>query len=364
MTDDGVDIDTSGLESYLSAELAETVVDISLLHEALNYSLAVSTADCRRAYVLRTPNMLRETDSFIDLRREYEVLERLQDTAVAAPEPVLFRADDSPIGNPFLLMTHLDGESIPLGTRPPERFQHPEARQRLAIDLIDTLADIHTVDTGRFTDLCDRTTPYEQVVTDIERLDDATEVTGHDPPGLQEVGEWLRDNAPSDPVVTLSHGDFRPGNVLFTGAERPAISGVVDWETAFLGDPRVELGYLLLRWRDDGDPTPDVDEIAARCSDAEAIADLRETTEYGLAPFTSAPGTPSRRELIDRYEERTGISVENERFYLALGAFMLAAVWADIHRHALEAGESSSKKPYVEYMSMLAGSIVRGEFGH
>jgi aminoglycoside phosphotransferase (APT) family kinase protein len=362
MTDDEIPFETARLETYLSEELGEDVTDVSLLHEALNTSLLVSTAGAGEAYVLRAPDMLRDTGSFLDLREEYEMLERLQETAVDAPEPVLFCADKSLIGTRFLVMTHLDGEAVPPGNRLPERFRHPTGRRRVGLALIDALADIHSADRDQFADICEHTTPHEQVVSDIERLDRATAVTGHEPPELWTVADWLREHTPADPQRTLSHGDFRPGNVLFAGGERPELAGVLDWETAFLGDPRVELGYLLLRWRDAGDPTPSVDDIADRCSDEAAIRELREANEHGLAPFTSAPGSPDRRELIDRYEAKTGITVEHERFHVALGAFTLAAVWADIHRHQLDAGEPSSKAPWVEYMAMLADSIVSGAF--
>jgi aminoglycoside phosphotransferase (APT) family kinase protein len=362
MADGEIPVDSSRLETYLSAELDADIVDVSVLHEALNTSLLVSTAGPRGPYVLRTPEMLRDTESFLGVREEYEVLARLQETAVDAPEPVLCCADESPVGARFLVMTHLEGEAVPLGNRLPERFRHPTGRRQVGLTLVDALADIHSVESDRFADICERTTPREQVVADIDRLDEATAVTGHDPPALWGVANWLREHAPTDPLVTLSHGDFRPGNVLFAGAEQPTLTGVLDWETAFLGDPRVELGYLLLRWRDAGDPTPQVDEIAARWSDEETIRELRAANEHGLAPFTSAPGSPDRGELVDRYERLTGIEFEHGRFYTALGAFMLAAVWADIHRHQVAAGASSSKAPWVEYMAMLADSIVSGEF--
>jgi aminoglycoside phosphotransferase (APT) family kinase protein len=94
----------------------------------------------------------------------------------------------------------------------------------------------------------------------------------------------------------------------------------------------------------------------------EAIADLQEATERGLAPFTDRPGSPSRRELVARYEDETGKTFENERFYRAFAAFALATVWEDLDRHRVEAGVEPSRKPHVDYMSLLATTIVEGEF--
>jgi len=299
---------------------------------------------------------------FNDLRREYGVLQRLRETPIPAPTPVLFCEDESVVGDRFFVVTYLDGATVPLGSDLPERFQNPRSRERVAELLIWTLADVHTLDLEPFEDVCERQTPLDQVAHATARLDEATRVTGRDFSRLRSVGEWLRENEPSDTETTLVHGDYRPGNVLFAGTDRPEITGVLDWETAMLGDPLTELGYLLLRWRDEGDPTPSLDEIEARYANDDAIRELRVTNESGLAPFTAKPGSPSRRALVAHYEERTGITFEDERFYRAHAAFVLATVWADLHRYRVEVGQESDFAPLVDYMSLLAGSIVNGEF--
>jgi aminoglycoside phosphotransferase (APT) family kinase protein len=227
---------------------------------------------------------------------------------------------------------------------------------------VDALAELHSVDPAPFEVVCDRLTPREEVERSLDQLDRATSVTGHEVPTLRSVGDWLLENAPPAPDEALVHGDFRPGNVLFADDPEPAITGILDWETAMLGDPLTELGYLLLRWRDEGDPRPSVDDLEARYSDEAAIEDLRETNAAGLAPFTAKPGSPSRRELVDRYERRTGTTFEHERFHRAKAAFGFAVVWEDLHRYTVEAGEESDWEPYVDYMARFADSIASGEF--
>ncbi len=362
MTEAGTDIDTAELETFLSSELDVGGVETEVVHDGLNLSIVISTPEDESAYVLRRPNKLRHTESFNELRQEYSVLQLLGETAVPAPEPVLICEDNPDIDDPFLVMTYLDGETIPLGSAPPERFRNTAARDRIATVLTDTLAEIHTVDAEQFADVCERQTTEAQVERVIDQLGNATRVTGHDPPALWDVADWLRDNVPSDTETALVHGDYRPSNVLFGGTDRPEITGVLDWETAFLGDPLTELGYLLLRWRDDGDPTPSLAGIRDRCSNEDVIQDLNETNDRGLAPFTNEPGSPSRRDLIARYEDETGMPFENERFYRAFAAFTLATVWEDLHRHQIEAGAESDWEPYVDYMALIADSIASGEF--
>ena len=362
MTETEAGVDAVALESYLAAELGVDSVRTEVLHEGLNLTIGISTPNAERAYVLRRPNESQGADYSNEPDSEYEVLRRLRDAPISTPEPVLYCDDGSIVGDSFFVATHLDGEAVPLGSALPERFRNPESRRRVAEQLVAALADVHSVDAGSFPGVCERLPPREQVARDVERLDAVVGATGRELPRLRAVGEWLRRNVPSNPETTLVHGDFRPGNVLFAGDDRPELTGVLDWETTFLGDPLTELGYLLLRWRDEGDPTPSLDALEARYSNEEAIEHLRGVNEKGLAPFTAEPGSPTRRELVARYEDLTGRSFENERFYRAHAAFGLATVWADLHRRRIETGAESDWEPHVEYVAMVAESIVDGEF--
>jgi aminoglycoside phosphotransferase (APT) family kinase protein len=356
--------DTPALRSYLSAALGEQVTDFEVLADGLNLNVAVSTADGENGYVLRVPRKLRETTYMLPVEAEYRVMEGLVGTAVPAPDPVLFCAGESVLGDSFFLMERLDGEPVPLGSDLPHQFRNPQARARFGEGVVDTLAAVHTADPAPFADACETWTAREQVEDAVERIDEAAAATGHEVPSLRRAGEWLLANAPTDNEVRLVHGDFRPGNLLFVGDEMPTVAGVLDWEAALLGDPLTELAYLLLRWRDDGDPTPSLEGIRDRhgedCPDA--LAELERRNESGLAPYTNAPGSPTRREVVDRYEHTTGLSFEHEDFYRAHAAVTLGSVWADLHRRAVEAGESSDWLPHIEYVGLLAERIVDSEF--
>ena len=359
MTDSRTDVNLAGLRRVLAERLDAGVTDAVVEADGLNRIVDVSTADGR--YVVRRPNMLRGTYYMNDLRAEYEVLEALADTPVPAPRPVLFEADPSVLGGPFLVCSYLEGETVPLGSDLPERFRTERARAAVGERLIDALAEIHARDPANFEECCDRRTPRETVELARGRIEEAATETDLDPWGLEAVADRLAAEAPADPETRLIHGDFRPGNVLFTGAETPEIAGVLDWETAHLGDPLVDLGYLLLRWGDEGDPTPPLDEIAARHHDADdALAEMAERNEGGLAPFTTRPGSPDRAALAERYERWTGLTFDNRRFYRALAAFLLATVWADLHREAVAAGRGSTHAPWVDYTLGTAGAVLEG----
>jgi len=361
MTQLDADLDTPALESFLSTALDEPIADIEVVGDGVNLILTISTANGGGPYVLRRPNKLRHTELFNGLEREYRVLERLQSTPIPAPEPVLFSNDQSIIGDAFFLTTHLDGDPFPWSEDLPERYRTPDARERIGVRLIETLGEIHSLSVEPFENVCKPKSPLDQVGQASDRLDVATSVTGREMPRLRGVEKWLRDNAPSESETRLVHGDYRPGNVLFDGASRPDVTGVLDWETALLGDPRTELGYFLLDWRDADDPVLALDDLEAKYSD-EAMEPVRAMNEKGHSPFTAKPGSPTRRELVDRYEELTDVVFEHDRFYRAHAAFMLATVWADLHRHRVEAGEATGWDPSIDYVGLVAREIIDGEF--
>ena len=109
---------------------------------------------------------------------------------------------------------------------------------------------------------------------------------------------------PTSGPATIVHGDFRLGNTIFA-AEPPAhLAAVLDWEMATIGDPLADLGYLCMMWTESGDPK----------------SGMREA----LGGVTRREGFPTRDELIAAYEQRTGRSMQDLRWYTTL------ALWKSI----------------------------------
>ena len=78
---------------------------------------------------------------------------------------------------------------------------------------------------------------------------------------------------------------------------------IFDWELATIGDPLADVGYLVATWSQADDP-----EDALR----------------GLSAVTRRPGFPTRDELIARYEERSGRSMSDVRWYMTLALWKSA----------------------------------------
>ena len=75
---------------------------------------------------------------------------------------------------------------------------------------------------------------------------------------LPELGEHARALAahlPAEGTPTLIHNDFKFDNLILT-PELDRITGVLDWEMATLGDPRMDLGTSLSYWVEASDPGP------------------------------------------------------------------------------------------------------------
>ena len=79
---------------------------------------------------------------------------------------------------------------------------------------------------------------------------------------------------------------------------------VVDWEQSTIGDPLVDLGWLLGLWAESGD--------------AASLA--------GVAPFAGRTDVPTRRELLDRYADNSDRDLAHVNYYCVLGLFKLACV--------------------------------------
>lgn len=354
--------DAADLEAYLSDRLGETVTDTAVLHDGLNLVIRIATAESDDGYVLRQPNEMRKTDLFNDPRTEYEILRRLQDAAVPTAEPVLFCDDPSVFDGPFAVLTYVEGEEIPWEEDVPERFRDPDSRRRVGEGLVDALADLHSVEADRFEDVCDHLSVERAIESSVDRLDRATDVTGHEIPRLWEVAEWLRDNVPDESGTALIHGDYKPDNVFLAGETAPEVAAVADWETATLGDPLTDLGYFLFYWREADDPRSSLAHLVEKHGEGEPIREVRERDDHGFWTFTGLPGSPTRRELVDRYERRTGIEFEHHRFYRARAALSLAGVWEDLYRLQVEAGDvDPGWEPHIEYVGTIAREIIDGD---
>jgi aminoglycoside phosphotransferase (APT) family kinase protein len=123
-------------------------------------------------------------------------------------------------------------------------------------------------------------------------------------PEVDEAAAWLADRVPAPQPPGVIHGDYKLDNVMLAPQPPVEIVAVVDWEQSTVGDPLVDVGWVLGLW--------------AEATDAASVA--------GVAPFAGRDDVPTRRELLERYARDSDRDLTNVDYYCVLGLFKLACV--------------------------------------
>jgi aminoglycoside phosphotransferase (APT) family kinase protein len=250
---------------------------------------------------------------------------------------VLLECDDAGvIGAPFYVMERLAGEVI-ADTVPPALDTEAE-RRRMGEQLVDALVTVHAVD-WRDAGLEGFGKPDGYLERQVKRFTGLWErQRTRDLPAVDRVGRWLGAHRPESPPATIVHGDYRLGNVMYTPAPPARLVAIFDWEMSTIGDPLADLGYLCTFWVDPDDPPAGIFEQHA---------------------LTRAPGWPTRAELVARYEERSGRSMTDIRWYQALALWKIIVFMEGNYRRALA---GSVDDPYLTaFGEAIAGLADRAE---
>jgi aminoglycoside phosphotransferase (APT) family kinase protein len=231
--------------------------------------------------------------------REAELLTRLHAAGARVPEVLCVCADAGVIGAPFYVMPHIQGDVLG-GHYPAGLDGGPAGRARIGLELVDALAEIHAVDIAR-AGLSGFSRPSGYLERQVRRFRGLLEHNATRPlPDLERVADWLEANRPASAATTVVHGDYRLGNALFAAADPVALTAVLDWEMAALGDPLADVGYLTAMWAEPGDA---------------------EHPMLALGAVTRSGGFVTRADLALRYERMTGRPVD------ALPWYQVLALW-------------------------------------
>ena len=211
-----------------------------------NWSLDANWVDATGAQSRRLMLMRDAAGTLLstDRKREFAVLKALDATSVPAPKAHWVDYDGRWLGGPSLVMDRMPGTCDYLalnGDRP------LEARLNLARAFSDLMARIHAVDwrDGGLGAVLEVPTgaPSRAELAHWEAEYRRVRLEPH--PELDYVLAWMRDGAPQAEAIVLVHGDFKPGNALIAGENAGEhISAKLDWETAHLGDPLEDLGWV------------------------------------------------------------------------------------------------------------------------
>ncbi|GAA3774914.1 phosphotransferase family protein [Streptomyces coacervatus] len=196
-------------------------------HSGLTYSLTAGPG----SYVVKAVPPGQRPVGRNDVLRQARVLSALAGSPV--PVPGVVAVDE---GEPaWFAMEFVEGEAIE-PVLDEHRLDPGLCRVRM-LALADVLRDLHGTTGGE----------AAQPLGPAGELDRWSRTMRAVPPelrpGAEDVLDALASGVPDGIPPTLTHGDFRLGNVLCQG-ERPA--AVVDWEIWGHGDPRIDLAWFLL----------------------------------------------------------------------------------------------------------------------
>ena len=253
-------------------------------------------------WVLRRPPLHRTSKTSQNVSREVRLLDALTSTDVRVPRVVLRCDDADVIGSPFYVMEFIDGFT-PRDPLPSPFDDHVDARYELGVELIDGLAAVANVD-WRAVGLDGFGKPEGFLERQVPRwLSQLETYKTRDIPGIDEVARWLEGNIPRAQEPAIIHGDYQFINVMFAHGAPARLAAIVDWEQATIGDPLLDLGWVIAGWSEPDEP-------------------LRFGSKY----FRDRRGLPSRAELVERYAKITGRDVERLDYYIVLSLFKLACV--------------------------------------
>ncbi len=251
--------------------------------------------------VLRRPPRPPLPPSAHDVLREARLLTAVETADMRTPKVLLACDDESVIGAPFYVMERVIGDVIV--SELPATLDDDADRGRISEELIDALVEIHTVD-WEACGLGDYGKPTGYLDRQLRRFGGLWEHNKtRELPLLDKLVAWLAEHRPESGPATIVHGDYRLGNVMFAPGRPARLNAIFDWELATIGDPLADVGYLVATWAQPGEP-------------ANAIS--------ALGGLTRQPGFFSRDELIARYEERSGRSMGNVRWYMTLALWKSA----------------------------------------
>ena len=255
-----------------------------------------------------------------------------------APVPRVLAVCDDPglIGAPFYVMERVAGEVVTDAV--PAGLDSAAERRRMGEELVDALVTLHGVD-WRAAGLEGFGRPEGYLERQLKRFAGLWERNRtRELPAVERVGAWLGEHLPESPPATIVHGDYRLGNLMYAADAPARVVAIFDWEMSTIGDPLADLGYLCTFWVGREDPPGGIFE------------------QYAV---TREPGFPTRDELVARYEERSGRSMGDVRWYQALALWKIIVFMEGNYRRALA---GSVDDPYLtSFGEAIAGLAERAE---
>lgn len=291
-------------------------------------------------FVMRRPPTHPRANSNDTMLREARVLKALKGSAVPHPTYYAHCDDVSVIGVCFYIMAPLEGFS-PSRELPGRYAEDASWRRAMGGELMRASAALSAVD-YKAVGLEGYGKPDNWYARQVDRWRSQLEgykelpnYTGYALPYVDELGQWLGEHLPKNTRMGIIHGDYQFPNVMFSH-KAPKISGLIDWELSTIGDPMLDLGWVLSSWFEPGDPK-----------------------EPMVSPWD---GFISRDELIRLYGEHTGRDMSEVGWFFALACYKLGCILEGTYARAV-AGQAPMETgqrlhDYATYLFTKGKSLI------
>ena len=287
------------------------------------------------SYVLRRPPRHLRPNSNKTMVREATVLRALTDTDVPHPRLRALCEDEDVIGVCFYVMEPIDGWSP--GSPLVEPFaSSPALRREMGFAIVDAAASLARVD-YRSVGLEEFGRPDGYLERQVSRwrsqLESYLQLDGYDGrdlPDLARVAAWLEGHLPRDYRPGIIHGDLQFPNVMFAH-DRADLLAMIDWELSTIGDPLLDLAWVLTSWSE-----PEGEPLA---------------TTY-IQPWD---GFPSRREVIERYLDQTDRDPKAVQYFCVLACYKLGLI---LEGHVARAAAGMGDREIAKIMARMATGLL------
>jgi aminoglycoside phosphotransferase (APT) family kinase protein len=308
------------IEEYLRQQIpglsndSIQVRQFSAGYSNLTYFISIGTWQA----VLRRPPFGSIPPKAHDMKREYEILEKLNRVFPLAPKPYLYCDDHNIMDRHFYVMEKKEG--VVLDHSLPREFEN-QADTGLLVSkaVVDTLAKLHAVDyeaAGLSSIGYPEGYLSRQVHGWIKRFHNSKT---NDIPEVECLEKWLLENIPQSGKPTIVHNDFKLNNMMFSATNPGEVIGVFDWELSTIGDPLTDLAAALAYWTESGD------------------------FDTGLTSVTTQPGFVSRKALLEMYAKKSNRDVSHIDYYLTFAFYKIAVILQQIY-YRWKIGEASDER--------------------
>ena len=238
-----------------------------------------------------------------DVLREALIIKGLANTSVAVPKMLATAEAGIVFDVPFYVMSYVQGEVITNTT--PTGLASPHNCQHISEAYVDGLVALHRVDWQQ-QGLAKLGRPEGFNARHLRRISSLIATKdGNLPVAFTPIYQWLSSNTPPESAACLIHNDYRLGNVMFSAQPPATLLAILDWELATIGDPLMDLAYLLNAWPSHEPLTPVQDFATAALDD----------------------GYLSTQALLERYQAQTPFDTANVQWYRVFVDWKLAVLY-------------------------------------